>query len=416
MQSKWVKQSIIVGIVMFALVVAVVVMANWSTIKRRFGNKPAQITEAVTDPEAPGGQIGDDLSAFVEDEEFFNEQQDEIDILITSGTKVSIMMDSVGQDLRIMIIDTLGNLVTGSEFVANVEGVGSFSDADLDGIIYVEHLREGQYFVTVEEQDGYIVPATKTMINISKSIEYKALSDVAYLVLTEDEVDITVDDTADKLAISEADGTESTDLDTYLTDGKLGIDVSRYNKEIDWEAVAASDVEFAIVRCGYRGASTGSLVLDPLFKDNMMGASKAGLPVGVYFFSQAISVTEAIEEASMVIDQCKLYLLDYPIFIDSESAGGAGRADKLDKDTRTAIVKAFCETITNSGYEAGVYASKNWWNENLNADDLSSYHNWLAEYSEKTSYTGPYDMWQYTSKGTVDGIDTKVDLNIYYGR
>jgi len=401
---------------MFVFIVAVVVIANWSTIKRRLGGKPTTVTEAATNPEATGGQIGNDLSAFVEDDEFFNEQADKTDIILTAGTKVSVMMDSVGQDLRIMIIDSLGNLVTGSSFVAEIENVGSYEDSDCDGIIYVEHLREGQYFVSIDEMEGYIVPATKTMINISKTIEYKALSDVAYLVLTEDEVDITADDTADKLAISEADGTESTELDSYSNDGKLGIDVSRYNKEIDWEAVASSGIEFAIVRCGYRGSTSGSLVLDPLFKDNMMGAIKADLPVGVYFFSQAVTVTEAIEEASMVVDQCKLYMIDYPIYIDSESAGGSGRADGLDKDTRTAIVKAFCETITNSGYEAGVYASTNWWNENLNAEDLSSYHSWLAEYKDAPTYSGAYDMWQYTSKGTVDGIETRVDLNIYYGR
>ena len=413
MKSRWVKQSILIGIAFFVLIILVVVIGNWSTIKRRLtgysGNK-----EAASAPDAEGGRIGSDLSGFLQDDGFFNEEDNDRDVIMTTGTKVSVMMDSVGQDLRIMIIDSFGKLATDAEFVANIEGVGTYKDEDGDGIIYVNHLREGQYFVFLEELEGYLVPSTKTMINISRSIEYKALSDVAYLVISEDDVDVTTEDTGDKLAVKEADGTESTALDAYDLAGKVGIDVSRYNREIDWEAVAKDGIEFAIIRCGYRGASSGSLILDSCFKDNMLGAVKAGIPVGVYFFSQAINETEAIEEASMVIDQCKLYMLDYPIYIDSESAGGTGRADGLSVEERTAVVKAFCQTISNSGYEAGVYASANWWRNNLDAEQLSAYHAWLAQYKDSPDYEGYYDMWQYTSKGTVEGIETKVDLNISY--
>ena len=400
---------------MFVLILLAVVCTNWTAIKRRLGIRPVVVTEAVSDPQAEGGQIGHDLSAFLVDDDFFNEKTNKSDISILTGSKVSVMMDSVGQDLRIMVIDSMGNLAVGETFVADIEGVGSYADEDMDGIIYVEHLREGQYFVSLEAAEGYIVPDTKTMINISKTIEYKALSDVAYLVISEDEADITVDDTADKLAIKEADGTESTAIDTYNEDGKIGIDVSRYNREIDWEKVS-ENIDFAIIRCGYRGASTGSLILDSTFKDNMLGASRAGVPIGVYFFSQATTEAEAIEEASMVIDQCKIYMLEYPIFIDTESAGGDGRADELDVSTRTAIVKAFCETVANSGYEAGVYASANWWKNNLDASQLTLYHSWLAQYTDEPTYDGYYDFWQYTSKGDVEGIETKVDLNVYLGR
>lgn len=418
MNSKLIKQSIMMGAFTLIAILLVVCLANWKTIKRKMNSSNQPTTQetvtAVEDDEAQGGQIGHNLAGFLEDDAFFDESEYKPDVLVETGIKVSIMMDSIGQDLRVMIIDNMGNLATGTEFTIAVEGDGLYSDTDRDGIIYVEHLREGDYFVTLNQEEGYIVPATKTMIKISKDIEYKAISDVAYLVLTEDQVDITADDTADKLALGEADGTESIEIDTYESDGKIGIDVSRYNEDIDWDKVAEAGIDFAIIRCGYRGASSGSLVLDSKFRENMMGAIKAGIPVGVYFFSQATSVTEAIEEASMVIDQCKLYMLDYPIFIDSESAGGAGRADDLDVSTRTAITKAFCETITNSGYEAGVYASKNWWNDNLDAEKLSLYHSWLAQYSEKPDYEGYFDFWQYTSKGSVDGIENRVDLNVCY--
>lgn len=414
MKSKWVKQSIIMAVAMVVVIMLVVVIGNWSSIRRRMGGSPAPTTEAATDPQAEGGQVGSNLSGFMEDDDFFEPDKYDSGIVIESGTKVSVMMDSVGQDLRIMVIDNMGHLVVGTPFTAYIEGEGSYTDDDMDGIIYVRHLREGQYFVSLDSAEGYIVPATKTMININKSIEYKALSDVAYLVLTEDEVDITADDTEDKLAISEADGSENIAADAYEGAGKIGIDVSRYNGDIDWNVVADAGIDYAIIRCGYRGATSGSLIRDSYFKENMMGAIKADIPVGVYFFSQAVTVTEAIEEASMVINECKLYMLEYPIFIDSESAGGLGRADGLSVADRTAITKAFCETIENSGYEAGVYASKNWWNDKLDAEQLTPYHAWLAQYSEEADYEGFYDFWQYTAKGSVDGIETKVDLNVSY--
>ena len=415
MNSRIVKHSIIMGITMFALIMAVVVLTNWDTVKRKLGIRSRnEVTVASEDPEFTGGQVGDDLTAFMKDENFFDKKQYTPGVRVENGIKVNVMMDSVGQDLRIMVIDALGNLAIGAPFEAEIENTGRYVDEDRDGIIYVEHLREGEYYVRLSELEGYIVPQTKTMIKISKTLEYKALSDIAYLILTEDEVDITADDTETNTALAEADGTEHTAVDYYDAAGKIGIDVSRYNKEIDWEKVADDGIEYAIIRCGYRGSSSGSLVLDSYFKDNCLGAIKAGIPIGVYFFSQAVNETEAIEEASMVIEECKLYKIDLPVFIDSESAGGRGRADNLSKDDRTAVTKAFCETITNSGYEAGVYASRNWWNKRLDADKLTAYHAWLAEYTDEPEYDGYYDYWQYTSKGTVKGIETRVDLNVRY--
>ena len=415
MKSKWVRQSILMGVITIIGILVLMVLTNWDTIRRRIGHtQPAPVVEA--DPAAEGGQIGDDLSGFMRDENFFDKTGNgyKSDISIETGIKVNVMLDSIGQDLRITILDSMGNLAVGAEFTAVVEGVGRYTDTDKDGIIYVEHLREGDYFVTLEEIEGYIVPHTKTMIKISKDIEYKALSDVAYLVLTEDQVDTAVDDTQSNSADTEGDGSENIEADAYESAGQLGIDVSSHNGEINWKEVKEAGVDFAIIRCGYRGASSGSLVLDSRFAENMRGAIKADIPVGVYFFSQAVNETEAIEEASMVVEECKLYLLDLPIFIDSESAGGKGRADRLDVDDRTAITRAFCETITNSGYEAGVYASKKWWNSKLDAEQLTLYHAWLAQYTEQPDYDGYYDYWQYTSKGTIDGVEGRVDLNIRY--
>ena len=195
--------------------------------------------------------------------------------------------------------------------------------------------------------------------------------------------------------------------------GNRGIDVSKYQGNIDWGAVAASGINFAIIRVGYRGSSSGALVQDPYFKKNISGATKAGIKVGLYFFTQAVNEAEAVEEASMAMSLASGYKVTYPIFIDTESASG-GRANGLSKSTRTAVVKAFCQTVRNGGYKAGVYASKSWYANQLNASALNGYCIWVAQYNSSCTYSGKYDMWQYSSKGSVSGIKGNVDMNISY--
>ncbi|MDO4260599.1 MAG: GH25 family lysozyme [Eubacteriales bacterium] len=195
--------------------------------------------------------------------------------------------------------------------------------------------------------------------------------------------------------------------------GNRGIDVSKYQGNIDWGAVAASGINFAIIRVGYRGSSTGALIEDPYFKKNISGATKAGIKVGVYFFTQAVNEAEAVEEASMAMSLVSGYRMTYPIFIDTESASN-GRANGLSKSARTAVVKAFCQTVRNGGYKAGIYASKSWYNNQLDASSLSSYCIWVAQYNSSCTYSGKYDMWQYSSKGSVSGIKGNVDMNISY--
>lgn len=195
--------------------------------------------------------------------------------------------------------------------------------------------------------------------------------------------------------------------------GNRGIDVSKYQGNIDWGAVAASGINFAIIRVGYRGSASGALVQDPYFKKNISGATKAGIKVGLYFFTQAVNEAEAVEEASMAMSLASGYKVTYPIFIDTESASN-GRANGLSKSARTAVVKAFCQTVRNGGYKAGVYASKSWYANQLNASALNGYCIWVAQYNSSCTYSGKYDMWQYSSKGSVSGIKGNVDMNISY--
>lgn len=195
--------------------------------------------------------------------------------------------------------------------------------------------------------------------------------------------------------------------------GAMGIDVSKWNGNIDWNAVKNSGVSYVIIRCGYRGSSTGVLVEDPKFRSNIKGAKAAGLKVGVYFFSQAVNEVEAVEEASMALSLVSGYGLNYPIFLDVESSGGRG--DSVSRETRTAVCKAFCATIQNSGYTAGIYANKTWLTSYINTGSLTGYKIWLAQYASAPSYTATrYDMWQYSSTGRVSGISGNVDMNISY--
>ena len=194
--------------------------------------------------------------------------------------------------------------------------------------------------------------------------------------------------------------------------GTMGIDVSKWNGSIDWNAVKNSGVSYVIIRCGYRGSTTGAMIEDPVFKSNIKGASAAGLKVGVYFFSQAVNEVEAVEEASMTIGLIKNYSISYPVFLDVEPSGG--RADKIDRDTRTKVIKAYCETLRNSGYTAGVYANKTWLESYMNVGELGSYKIWLAQYNTAPTYAGRIDLWQYTSKGSVAGISGHTDLNLSY--
>ena len=192
--------------------------------------------------------------------------------------------------------------------------------------------------------------------------------------------------------------------------GVLGIDVSKYQPSINWGSVKASGIDFVIIRCGYRGASTGALIEDPYFKSHIKGAKSAGLKVGVYFFSTALNEAEAVEEASMCAALCGGYGLNYPVFLDVESSSRPGY-NTLSAGQRTENIQAFCKTIASAGYTPGLYANKTWLTEKINTSSLSC-KIWLAQYrAEGPTYSGRYDIWQYTSKGSVNGISGNVDMN-----
>lgn len=196
---------------------------------------------------------------------------------------------------------------------------------------------------------------------------------------------------------------------------KVGIDVSYYQGKIDWKKVKKSGVDYAIIRLGYRGFQNGALVLDSYYHYNMENAKKAGVEVGVYFFTQALTKEEAAEEAKFCIKNVKKYELDYPIIIDTEAINNKkarSHITELNKNELTNICKAFCNTVDKAGYTSSIYASKSWFLYKLNLEKLEGYNKWLAHYTKATDYVYDFDMWQYTSDGYVPGIKGRVDMNI----
>ena len=416
MDSRIKRNAIIFCIMTILCIASIVVTANWQQLFGDVSNSPVIHTQEDANPmQSENGQIGDDLRGFLTDNTFFDKEEDSYSFGQYNHTdKLSMIVTSVEKDLRIQIVDIFGDLVTGESFFVTVEDVGEYKDLDQDGIIYIADLKAGEYKVSLNSIEGYSVPSNSTKIRVKERVEYVPIDDISILIKTEDEIDVQKEDLRQNSALADADKTEIKKQHTTDATSRFGIDVSKWNGDIDWDKVKADGVEFVMIRCGYRGTTMGSLIEDPNFLVNIRGAKAAGLDVGVYFFTQAINEVEAVEEASMVIALCEGYELDYPVMIDSEGAGGNGRADSLDVETRTTVCKAFCETIENAGYEAGVYASRSWYNANLEVNKLEKYRIWLAEYRSTPLYSGYYDMWQYTSKGKVDGIEGNVDLNISY--
>ena len=193
------------------------------------------------------------------------------------------------------------------------------------------------------------------------------------------------------------------------------IDVSRFNNSIDWNAVKASGIDYAIIRVGYRGYESGKLVMDSRFEENMQGAISAGIKVGAYIVTQAVNTSEAVEEASFIVNACKKYNISLPLCIDVESAGGgAGRGDKISVSTRTAVINAFSQTIRSAGYTPMLYASKSWLENKINTGSVYGYCNiWIARYNDTLGYGSRYDMWQFTSSGSVNGISGSVDISAW---
>ncbi len=207
----------------------------------------------------------------------------------------------------------------------------------------------------------------------------------------------------------------------YVKDGTVvthkGIDVSKHQGSIDWSKVAEDGVEFAIIRCLYRGYGSGLLVEDDTFADNMEGAIDNGIHVGVYVFTQAINDEEMLEEARTAIEMTSKYATSVPIVVDVERVAGANpRMDDLSVEERTRLIRLFCDTVSEAGYKPYIYFNTEMSILYLDLTQLQDIPKWYASYTESMFYPYKYDIWQYSASGRVQGIKGDVDLNISFSK
>lgn len=201
----------------------------------------------------------------------------------------------------------------------------------------------------------------------------------------------------------------------YLSgESAAGVDVSYWQETVDWQQVKASGIEFAFIRVGYRSSKDGALVEDEMARVNLQGAAEAGLQVGAYFFSQALTPQEAVEEAAFAVSVVKNYRLDLPIAYDWEFVSENGRTKGMTREALMKCVHAFCQTIEAAGYETMVYYNRDIAGRLLDVEALSDYPVWFAMYgTDYPKAPAKPTYWQYTDQGSVPGIEGDVDLNLY---
>ena len=207
---------------------------------------------------------------------------------------------------------------------------------------------------------------------------------------------------------------------TYMAgtekEAKKGIDVSTFQGDIDWQKVKNSNIEFAIIRLGFRGYESGKIVLDNQFENNIVGSLEAGLDTGVYFFTEALTEQEAIEEADFVIENIKGYQINMPVVIDVEESANTQktRTRDLTQEQRTKNVIAFCERIKEAGYDVMIYGNLKSFMIMMNIEELENYDKWFAYYRYPFHFPYKIKMWQYTAYEKIDGINGKTDVNLMF--
>lgn len=209
------------------------------------------------------------------------------------------------------------------------------------------------------------------------------------------------------------------DIMKYYVEGRqasfVGADISKYQDYVDFTKVKKAGIDYVMLRVGARGYGTGQLVLDEYFTENIKRATDAGLDVGVYFFSQAISAEEAVEEANMVLQNLADYKITYPVGYDMEYvANDTSRIEVLSRSEKTSIAKAFLDTIGNAGYKTVLYGNKQWLVKEIDMSKLTDYDVWLSQQQDVPDYPYQFTMWQYSNTASVDGIAGYTNLNISF--
>lgn len=205
----------------------------------------------------------------------------------------------------------------------------------------------------------------------------------------------------------------------YVEDGKsisfIGVDISKYQGEVDFYQLKSAGIDYVMLRVGARGYSSGQIMVDEYFATNLQKATEAGLDIGVYFYSQALSEAEAIEEANVVIQNLAGYSLQYPVAFDMEYVeNDTARVEALSRADKTKITKAFLDTIQAAGYRAMIYGDKEWLIKRIDLSQLTDYDVWLSQQKDIPDYPYKFVMWQYTTSAEIRGIDGYANLNVCF--
>lgn len=347
-----------------------------------------------------------------------------------TGENGFLLLSESGEESDVMPVEENGKLAYGMRRVITVLRSDENGITEVPDGIIPEEPEEGVEYITeesaqrVEIMDTAGVPFSAYMITATPAVETVS-TPVGWQ--TENGKMCYYTQQGKKLTgLKKVDGKLYYFDDSGAKASSLGVDVSYFNGEIDWSRVKAQGIDFAVIRVAGRTWGSGILFEDSNSYKQMENGGKylqeakaAGLKVGVYVYSAAITTDEAVEEANLALDILDGVGLDLPVYIDMEYSGDYpnGRADKLTSQQRADIVKSFCSTVRQGGYTPGVYAGE-YYLENgaLDQSQISDYSLWLASYTENQtlpSFSG-YNMWQFTSGGSVDGISGLVDLNVIF--
>lgn len=321
----------------------------------------------------------------------------------SDAVQVYLSAYSAGEDMLISVCDAAGTPILGERFslmLITDTGDEIICSTYADGSCYLVELTPGIYTVYMEEKEGYISPEPVTCV----------VSSITHQVPTLEQL---------MPGLNEVDGRLYYLNELGVMATSIGLDLSCYNGRIEWDMLREQGLDYVILRVGGRGWGSGTVYEDTLFREYFSAAKEAGLNVGVYFYSTATDVKEAIEEAEFVIEKLDGASLEMPVFLDVEYSGRYpyGRADSLNRMQRAEIINVFSATLRNCGYETGVYSGVYYLNRELHRSSLARQTVWIANYTANNALPRvnfDYNIWQYTESGRVRGVFGPVDINVSF--
>ncbi len=313
---------------------------------------------------------------------------------LTNRTKLFMVLGALGA--IIFIVGLLSGFVIGS---LSAKKAAAKADAESEGTVSGNDASEGPQVVISAGEDEYEEFANKVFIPARERV-------FGQIPINSYNTGNFYPDEDGFMAYHDEEGN---------TISWLGVDLSYHQENVNWDELADSGVDFVILRCGYRGYSEGGLIKDEKFDEYAKACNEKGIPLGVYFFTQAVSEEEALEEAEFVIDTIKDYEISYPVAFDTEYVSDAQartNLNEIDENSRSGMCIAFCERIKEAGYYPMIYASENWIRRELDYETLQEYDFWAPQYLDENDFMYDFTIWQYTERGFIKGVDEEVDLDI----